>query len=297
MKYFVLQFLAFVMIFQSCNLQKKDQAKVASMVLEGFWSSKRISNGIHNRPLIIFFNDSTSSFLIPEKHGLILVDKGELTFESLLHSKMSFKVIQHDKTNMTLIPMDSISLDLVREFSGFKKSELIQDNDIKVPDLNTLNFYRLKKQNNKNFSKISFRCGPCGGQCDVLYLRIDNSGDVMYYGNFKDQKNQGFNGKVKKEDLINIKNTVNLLPLKQIKKSYFAPWTNDQECNLRIDFSDGTSIETSVYGFNDEPVELRALLFKLMNLSKSLDLKHSSKVNPYCFIELGQPFLAPISQD
>jgi hypothetical protein len=276
-------------------MQTKDRDNKNQMVLDGYWSSHRISNGIHNRPFILFFNDSIISFLTPENYGKYVIKNGELFFKNPSDNKtMTFKLIEYDGTKLKLKIADSTTKETIKELGGFTNSDLLHFQGKRIPDLNTLCFYKLKKQNKKTFSKITFRCGPCGSKCSVFYLKINQTGEVIYYGTKGKQNMNGYKGIMSNTEIINLKNTINLLSINQIIPKYKAPWTDDQECNLKIDFSDGTSLETAVYGFNDEPIELRAVMYKLMTLSKLLELKPEQNVDPYSFSELGEPFISPV---
>ena len=79
-------------------------------------------------------------------------------------------------------------------------------------------------------------------------------------------------GLVTKEILSNINAKINNVDLDSLKVDYFPPVIDEQTIRLIIEF-DNDTIETTVYGFKDEPVELRLLFHYLMELYKEVDLK------------------------
>lgn len=297
MKHYLLIFFLGLIVCQSCEIQNENRENKDPIDLDGYWSTNRISNGIHNRPFILFCNGSVVSFLTPENKANYVTESDRVIFqnESNFNKKMTFEVLDFNGTKMTLKSADNSTLEIIKEFGGFENSDLLQSLGKKMPDLRTLYFHKLKNQNKKSFLNITFRAGPCGGDCDVFYLKIKNTGEVIYYGSNGGQIMNGYKGLINNSEILALKNTINLLPLNQISKDYNAPWTDDQECNLKIDFVDGTSVETSVYGFNEEPTELRAVLYKLLSLPNKLsDLKPSQNVNPNSFNELGEPFVISV---
>lgn len=286
-----------LVVCQSCETHNKDLENKDPIILDGYWSSNRISNGIHNRPFILFSNDAKASFLTPKNQIFYVIEDDELAFYDEFDSTkiMVFEITGYDKTQLKLKSVDNNTIETVKEFGRFTNSDLLSYLVKKTPSLDTLHFYRLEKHNKKFFTEITFRCGPCGSGCDISYIKIKNTGEVLFYGVNDGHDVGGYVGTLDHIEYLN--NVINLLPLSQINKKYKAPWTDDQECKLKIDFSDGTSIETSVYGFNEEPIELRTVLYELMSLPELLDLKPSKNVSPNSFVELGEPFVVAVSED
>lgn len=74
-----------------------------------------------------------------------------------------------------------------------------------------------------------------------------------------------------------IKSEINSIQLDSLKQMYSANWTDDQTCGVIIKTKDKT-YESSAYGFDKEPIELRILFHKLMELYKSVELEKDSTI-------------------
>jgi hypothetical protein len=87
-----------------------------------------------------------------------------------------------------------------------------------------------------------------------------------------------YSGTLSKKDLEIIKSEINSIELDSLKKRYSANWTDDQTCGVSIKTKNKT-YESSAYGFNKEPIELRILFYRLMELYKNMELKKDSTIS------------------
>ena len=117
----------------------------------------------------------------------------------------------------------------------------------------------------------------CFGTCPSMYLEIDSMGNFFFEGKNFTEKEGLYSGILSDDELKIIKSEINSIQLDKLSELYMARWTDDQTCGVSIKTKDKT-YESSAYGFNNEPVELRILFHKLMELYKTIELKKDSNI-------------------
>ncbi|MFT3827022.1 MAG: DUF6438 domain-containing protein [Chitinophagaceae bacterium] len=150
----------------------------------------------------------------------------------------------------------------------------------RIPD--TLHFFRAQIKNKIIPGKINFYSSGCFGTCPSMYVEIDTSGNILFYGLHHAKKDGGYRGTIPAEDYNVILRLINHLPVDSIKPGYNADWTDDQTCSVKISYS-GKSLSSSAYGFNKEPMELRLLFHKLTEVYKNATLVKDAGVTKAYF--------------
>ena len=111
-----------------------------------------------------------------------------------------------------------------------------------------------------------------------MYLEIDRLGNVIFDGRAYTEKEGLYSGTLSKNELERILSEINSIQLDSLKIWYAANWTDDQTCGVSIETMNKT-YESSAYGFNKEPMELRMLFDRLMELHKNMELTKDSTIS------------------
>jgi hypothetical protein len=72
------------------------------------------------------------------------------------------------------------------------------------------------------------------------------------------------------------------LSIDSIKTEYEAGYTDAQTCLIVMDYNN-KSISSEVYGYEEEPIELRLLFHELFYIVKTISLKEDSTINKLSF--------------
>lgn len=267
-------------------------------LLEGDWRTKNLTDGIHSNQLVFTFEDTLCSFIYPEgQFGSYSISSNVLKISVFKEKKkrvFNFRIVELDSEEMVLIPTGSSSEQLLERFRISRSKEIIEQLGLKQPSkVDTLYFKKIKEKNSIDVSKISFRSSPCDFQCPVLYIEIEKSKNVIFYGDSETKLIGGYTGKISENQYSVLVSKIRNLDLEKIQPSYYGSKSGDQECRLIIEYDNGKLLSTRVYGIDQEPIELRILLHKLQELYKVVELKKSSDVNPDSFGSLGVPFTEP----
>jgi hypothetical protein len=110
-----------------------------------------------------------------------------------------------------------------------------------------------------------------------MYLELDSLGNLLFDGQYHTDKEGLYSGKISAAELKLITTKVQAIQLDSLESNYSASWTDQQTCGVRIQTKDNT-YQSSAYGFNKEPVELRILFHKLMELYKYAKLNKDSTI-------------------
>lgn len=141
----------------------------------------------------------------------------------------------------------------------------------------TVTLSKIRKKNTIKPSAIYFASSVCFGDCPSMYLKIDSSRTLAFFGEFFTDNVDGFSGKLTADQYETILDQINNLPVDSLKDFYHAPWTDDQTCGVAIE-SGGKLIKSTAYGSFKEPVELTILLDKLIDIYHQVSLHRDTTV-------------------
>ena len=262
--------------------------------IQGDWVTDFIKNDA-NKPFYIFsFQDTLCSYLYPSGaysgfttnfDTLVISERIQRRGDQVSggEEKYHFRILKLDDSNLVLTPVTKSTLELLGT-SG-------EGSD-------TIHLKKMPAKNNAGIKRIGFYSGPCFGVCPSMYLEIDSAGNILFNGLRYTEKEGLFAGKIPGPELKQILRRVHNIDLDNLKKEYAARWTDDQACRIKIE-TDENTYETSVYGFDKEPVALRILFHKLMETYKTARLKQDSTImEKFAFPEFQQSgFPTPPERD
>jgi uncharacterized protein DUF6438 len=240
--------------------------------IKGDWKLDSIDNKKLNRPILFSFEDSTSSYISPF---------GNLSNYKLFGDTLFIKEKLIKRRNKEFggkadyfFKVDSITIDKLY-FTPITKETTSLFNNYYLPVNNQITLKKVMLKNDINFSHLGFYCTGCFGFCPSMYLEINSKGDLKFNGLYHTELLGLYSGKLNDSELNLILNKIRSIDLENLKSDYSANWTDDQTCGIRIVTSNGT-FESNVYGFNEEPIELRLLFHKLMELYKNIEMQEDS---------------------
>lgn len=143
---------------------------------------------------------------------------------------------------------------------------------------------KIHPKNNITPSTIYFASTGCFGECPAMYLEIDSSRNIRFYGDYYTSKKGGYRGKLPKAYYEAILSKIRELPLNTLKRLYIANWTDDATYGVNITNGD-SSILSSAYGHDQEPIELHILFRRLLNVYKYVDMQPDTSVNKDYFLQ------------
>ncbi|HEX6428112.1 MAG TPA: DUF6438 domain-containing protein, partial [Niastella sp.] len=142
---------------------------------------------------------------------------------------------------------------------------------------------RVHAKNKITPTTIYFASSGCFGNCPIMSLEIDSSRNIRYYGDEYTSITGGFSGRINETEYNSIVNKIRNLPIDSLRTFYQTPST-DQE-TLGVSIVHGNKVtRSSAYGHYEEPMELRILFAKLINLYKHANLKRDTSVNRKYFL-------------
>ncbi len=252
----ILPFLLFV--FYSCQHEIYTFSD-----LEGEWISKT------NSRTVFSFKNGKCSYLSPiGNFAHFKIDKNELIIIDTIKRRKKVKIKEYHflidqlRNNSLTLITDSLTLNTHFKYSNLR-------------DYDTIKLYKLKQNAIPKFSTINFESSQCYGTCPSMKLKLDSIGNITYEGRAYTEQNGYYSGRLSSEQMNFLKRKISYLNLDSTKTKYTAMWTDDQTCKFEIHL-EGTIFKTSVYGFNEEPLELRILFNELMEIYKFSDLKQDS---------------------
>jgi hypothetical protein len=258
-----------IALFCACESNK---TKKNYRDIQGDWFSEVIKSNWKDFRLMFSFEDTLCTYLDPWgeytnyriKDSLLFIKETNFRREIDTISNQQtyvFKIVTFGNEKLRLIPYSKETEVLLDQYNDFKKD--------------TVTFYKVKTKNNIVPSKISFFSSVCYGICPSIIIEIDSSKRILYYGYAFTEKKGGYKGIISSRQYSIILNKIRNLELDSIKEDYSASWTDDQTCGIVIDY-ENKSLYSRVYGFDKEPIELRILFHKLMEVYKSIDLERDS---------------------
>ena len=154
---------------------------------------------------------------------------------------------------------------------------------------------KTKEKNKTTFKRIGFTSVNCPKRCTKMYLEIDSLGNFYFQGRRNTRKQGFWFGKLGKEDLDILTKKIRAIELDSLKEIYKIPYDIPVPLSaIEIVTSDGV-YKSEVYGITTEPIELRFLFNKLMNLYNYITLEKDSTVqDKFQFEELQKTFAPPL---
>lgn len=141
----------------------------------------------------------------------------------------------------------------------------------------TLRYYKPHPKNNITPTVIYFGSGGLGIG-PVMDLKIDSARNVYFYGERNTSMPGGYFGRISQKEYNAIIGYIRNVPVDSLREYYEADWTDDMTESVSIVYNNSV-IFCAAYGNYKEPVELRLLFTKLMNLYKHLAMQPDSSVN------------------
>jgi len=242
--------------------------------IKGNWKTEYFKGDWKETAFIFTFQDSTCAYLYPwGEYSKYWINGDTLNINEQIRKRRD-NVSSRQITYKFLV--DSITskrLTLKPITDETKKLFEFYDDQ----DFDKIQLTKIKSQFDWKTERIGFYSTGCFGTCPSMYLEIDSVGNMIFNGKYYTEKEGFYTGKLSANQFEIIKSEVNSIRLDSLKKMYSANWTDDQTCGIMIKTSD-TTYESSVYGFDKEPIELRILFHRLMELYKNVELKKDTTV-------------------
>lgn len=265
-KYFF--YLTCIVLTYSCNLNKQE---LNIDLIQGDWVSNVFQTKWKDYRYIFSFEDTLctylygwgeyTSFKINDSLLLIKESKFDIDDSTLNNQIYTFKIVELNNEILQLSPSSEPTKSLLSGYDNI--------------NIDTIKFSKVKAKNNLLPLGISFSSSGCFGSCPSMLLEIDSSRNVKFYGHSFTKFKGSFKGVIEEKDYLSILKKIHNLQLDSIKENYSASWTDDQTCGIVIDFGNKT-LRSRVYGFDKEPIELRILFHKLIEIYKDIDLQKAS---------------------
>lgn len=254
--------LRILLLFLVGNYSCQDEI-YNSKYLEGEWISET-----NSRTAFSFKNDKCSYFFPMGNFAQYKINENKLIITDTIKRRKQVKIKEYsflihmlNDKNLTLI---TDSLTLKTQFKYNSPSEF-----------DTFKLFKLNSQLTPKFSKLKFESSGCYGTCPSMKLVIDSIGNITYEGRAYTEQNGYYSGRLSEAEIKSLRRKIGHLNLDSLKTNYSAMWTDDQTCKFEIHLEDSI-FRTRVYGFNEEPLELRILFNELMELYKFSELKQDS---------------------
>ena len=236
--------------------------------VQGDWKLDSINDQKLERPIFFSFQDSSCAYLVPY---------GELTHFKIIEDTLIIRekvkrrndLVHGEKINY-LFKIDSLTDDFLSIHPITYESKSILNNYYTAKN-NQLNLKKIKEKYHYDIKRVGFYSSACFGHCPSMYLEIDSDRNIFFNGVLYTEKTGFFSGSISESEFEIIKKKINSIDLKNIKKQYSASWTDDQECGVVVRTSNDV-FRSNAYGFDQEPIELRALFHKLMEVYKTAKL-------------------------
>ncbi len=242
--------------------------------IQGEWKSELLNIYSDTNRLTFTFQDSTCSYLFPygefSKYSingdtLNITERREVLYEKVYGGKLNYQFLIASLTDslLYLIPVSKYSRGLFK---------IVKDRE-----LDTIKLSRLNKINEWKIERIGFNSTACFGTCPSMYLEIDSTGLILFNGKSFTQNVGLFSGRVSPSQFKQLISRINNIQLDSLKLIYAANRTCSQTCSVKIKTSTN-EYESSAYGSDKEPIELRLLFHKLMELHKEVEMVQDSTI-------------------
>ncbi len=258
-----------------CSQNQTKNDIFISKQINGQWKTEYFNGDWKKTTFIFTFQDSNCSYLYPwgefstywiNGDTLYIKERIRKRRNNIGGGKLIFKFL-----------IDSITANaLFLKPTNDKTKELF--NYYKDQNFEILKLIRIVKQNDWAIERIGFYSTGCFGTCPSMYLEIDSIGNLLFNGKYYTEKEGLFSGKICKKEFDIIKSEINNIQLDSLKSFYSANWTDDQTCGVTIKTKNKT-YESNAYGFDKEPIELRILFHRLMELYKNIELKKDTTIS------------------
>jgi hypothetical protein len=259
--------ISLIVFVVSCRFKEKQTIDK----IQGDWISDIIKSDLDERRLIFSFEDTLCIYgyawgeytRFEIKEDLLLIKEAKFNQRDIPKNKKTyvFKILTLSDDSLVISATTKETKELYDHYVDFKADKII--------------LHKVKKKNSIIPSKISFFSSRCYGTCPSILLEIDSSKKVSFYGYAYADKEGGYTGKISMKDYSFILNKIRNLQLDSIKEDYSANWTDDQTCGVVIDYQNKV-LHSRVYGFDKEPIELRILFHKLIEVYKQINLQKES---------------------
>jgi hypothetical protein len=270
---YILLFIVFGLI--GCSQRQTKIDVPIKEKIKGNWKTEYFKSDWKERAFIFTFQDSTCSYLYPwGEYSKYWINGDTLNIKERIRKRRNN--ISGGKITYQFL-IDSISSEsLFIQPITEETKDLFKYNEEHNFDIIQLS--KIKEQYDWGIERIGFYSTGCFGTCPSMYIEIDSIGNVLFNGKNYTEKEGLYSGTLSKKDLEIIKSEINSIELDSLKKRYSANWTDDQTCGVSIKTKNKT-YESSAYGFNKEPIELRILFYRLMELYKNMELKKDSTIS------------------
>jgi hypothetical protein len=184
--------------------------------------------------------------------------------------------VKNNKLWMKGLPVDNEERVYKYSIIRLTKDSLVMLlNDPKQHD--TLRYYKPHPKNNITPATIYFGSGGMN-KVPRMAIEIDSARNVHFYGGKNTSLLGGYSGTINQKEYNAVISYIRNLPIDSLNEYYEADITDEMLAAVSISY-DSSVIFSSAYGNYKEPVELRLLLTKLMNLYQHLNLQPDSSVN------------------
>jgi len=271
-----LMFVNLISLLLAIGCNEVTQQAATPSYLDGDWASKAFKDDWSTSKLVFSFQDTAvCSYLRPYvaftpyclKGDTLVIDAAEENYvENATDRERTFRFLVNRKAEnkITLQPLNLATKKLLYPY----KEMGVYDG---------LELTKMTPVNNYKFDRIAFYSTFCYGTCPVMYLEIDAQGNLLFHGLHYTGKDGFYKGKLGKKEIDLINKKLNAIHLDSLEKHYSAGWTDDQTCGMRVQIGHDI-FESSAYGIDEEPVELRFLLQKLMLVYEAAELRSDSTV-------------------
>jgi len=260
-------------LFGCSQTQTKNRIPISEKI-KGNWKTEYFKADWKKTAYIFTFQDSTCSYLYPwgkiskywiKEDTLNIKERTRERRNNISGEKIVYQFLIDSITTETLFlkPLSNHTKELFRHE---------KDQNFEIIKLS-----KIKKYRDWKIERIGFYSTGCFGSCPSMYLEIDSIGNILFNGKMYTKKEGLYSGVLSKKELKTIKSEINNIKLDSLEKMYSANWTDDQTCGIIIETKNGT-YESSAYGFNEEPIELRILFHRLMELYKNVELKKDTTI-------------------
>lgn len=269
-KYLFVFFIGFL----SCSQKNTKNSSTIKQKIKGNWSVENFEGNQRVRSFVFSFEDSTCSYLYPWGTYFKYWIKDD-TINIKKRISNSKNNINKDQLIYQFL-IDSVSVkELILKPITDKTKAFFKDYKNKKPDI--IQLTKIEEKYNYEIERIGFYSSICYGTCPSMYLEIDKLGNVLFKGRSHTEKEGLYSGKLSEIEFEIIKSHINGISLNKLEKMYSTNWTDDQTCGILIK-TKNNAYESSVYGFDQEPIELRMFFHKLMELYKNTALKKDSTI-------------------
>ncbi len=251
----------------------------------GDWVSTTSNSSNAEKKLVFSFKTGICSFLTPfgpfarysvnQDTIIIIQNIGKHTKYDQFETKMyRFYISVLARKKLVLIPDQATAERFFKYKNKSAKDSIV--------------LTRIPRKFNHKLVRIGFFSSECYGSCPSMYLEIDSMGIMRFAGKKFTEILGYYSGKLNDNQLQNLKMKLKAIDLDQIKNAYTAPWTDDQTCIIRIETINFT-VESTIYGYGQEPVELRFLIHELMEIYRFVHLKKdASRIFKFHYNDLAE---------